>query len=421
LPLGRGKTQALGGGSDYLGSTGPGSYICRMKYARLFLFGSLFCVTSAFGQKERRLVADLDWSAPVGANDLLTIHDALCQAQDRVLPHRFTDESNFGSKFVGRFYRLAKWVLLENVVDQLAFLTQHEVYGHGARVRELYSPEDLTYKVHLFFPYGNGKGETYMSYEAFARTEVTIAGSQASRILAEEQKLRVLPSGRMSYRESNMYLLGMLDLTQYILQTHNAGPASNDISNFLYRVYGEKEDEELKKLHRYAWLNLLDPMQFYAAYNLLANYIRLGYSDMEIPMISIGSYRYLPQFRLGLTPTGYEFFLENYLTDSITTLNAYGALGAHKESYRIGAKIRNLIHLNTLNIDMEFAGWYQDHGQSSATPYGGMINLTPKFAFWRGEYTTWLMIQLGLKTVGFQEGEPIGAGPIFRFGLTFTE
>lgn len=382
----------------------------------LLSFLLLFGVSTAAAQFEKRLIIDKDFSPVAGANDLLTIHEALRSAQEVYLPQRFNEEDNFTSKLGGIAYRLSKSIFLENIVDNLVYLTQHEVFGHGARYRER-GIREHSYYVDLFPPFGTGGG--FASGGAHGPL-TSMSGSQANRVLAHEQRFRLLSAGEMHYRQSNLYLAGMSDLTHYILQTRAGSSLSNDVWSTLYGVYGQEAESVLKDLKTEVYINFLDPLQWYAVYNLLINSLYMGNTSMPIPMLDILGSKYLPQFRLGLTPHGTEFYFENHVVTQQNVWYAYVAATKDLGSHRGGAEVRYVPLTDWLGLDAALHLWYQPEREGIyERVWGMMASVTPSLRLTDGEYKTSLIAQIGLKSRGFIEGEPIAAGPVFRAGLSF--
>lgn len=85
-------------------------------------------------------------------------------------------------------------------------LIQHEVFGHGARVREFGG--EASYELHLFPPYGSGAGLTTWNFEGSLDqgTAVNIAGIEAEELLAEDVRLRSLSDGILNYRDAYIYI-----------------------------------------------------------------------------------------------------------------------------------------------------------------------------------------------------------------------
>src|SRR4051812_50133270 len=72
-----------------------------------------------------------------GATDLLTVQRALSAIEDRWLaPTRF-DESTRLKRGLGIGYRFAKWFAVDLPQDHFVMVVGHEVFGHGARLREI--------------------------------------------------------------------------------------------------------------------------------------------------------------------------------------------------------------------------------------------------------------------------------------------
>lgn len=393
----------------------------------VLLLALLLCAPlTARAQFEKRLIADEHWSAFVGANDLLTIQEALVAGQNEYLPHRFSDESTVASKLGGLTYRVARTVLLENIIDNLIFLTQHEVFGHGARYRE-FGDDDVSYSIQLVPPYGDGAGWTRSSGSYYIGDDsedliASLAGSQANAVLASEQRYRLFSAGVMNHRQSNMYLAGMLDLTHYVLRTNVARYSSNDIANSVYQIYGDRAQERLTTLKKQILLNFVDPMQWYSAYNLLVNNFWFGNDEMSIPMIELAEdWKYLPNVRVGLTPYGTEYFLENYAIHRGSVFGLVLAMDELKEPSRISLNARYVSITDWLGFDTQLQIWRQPRFRGTTDKLSGVLfSMTPSLNLWSNDgRVTSLVVQFGFKSKGFIEGENIDVGPIFRAGLSF--
>ena len=104
----------------------------------------IFCHGHGAIAQARYLVGmDGTLSASMGAENLIAIHRAVYALQDRALKPKLFDETTKARKSAGILYRLGKTALLDNVIDHLPALVQHEVFGHGARFREFGLQGDL--------------------------------------------------------------------------------------------------------------------------------------------------------------------------------------------------------------------------------------------------------------------------------------
>src|SRR5207245_4171361 len=84
------------------------------------------------------------------------------------------------------------------------------------------------------------------------------------------------------------------------------------------------------RLRSLSWINLGDPFTLYSIYAWF-HYIASG-KETRIPMIPIFGLGYLPSVRLGLTPFGPEFFIENYLLDGKRPIYFYIKGGRHSQN-----------------------------------------------------------------------------------------
>jgi len=187
------------------------------------------------------LILDNTYSSKTGANNILALHRGLYALEGKFLRPKWSDEKTLLKKVAGLSYRLAKTVFLDNVLDHLGFLIQHEVFGHGARYRE-FGYKNNSYSIHLLFPYGDGKGwagrgrpEPGSKATAYENIAMIIGGSESNTVLANLLKYVWLKRGSIHYRESIFYLFTANDLWAYIARSKfRAGSnTGNDILSFL--------------------------------------------------------------------------------------------------------------------------------------------------------------------------------------------
>ncbi|MBD3414090.1 MAG: hypothetical protein GF421_06650, partial [Candidatus Aminicenantes bacterium] len=274
------------------------------------------------------VVFDLTQSSRFGAENLLSGHKLIFSLQEKILPPSLTEENTALNKSTGIAYRLAKAVILDNVASHFTYLVQHEVFGHGARYRE-FGYQNIQYELHLFFPWGSGKGWTrgqgapsdhWVTHHEWMMAAT--GGVEANSLLARRLRMNWLQRGQMTYGESMLYLYTANDLLAYIWRTRwkIRGQSGNDILHWLSRLNSYeghlfKEDYPLTldDLCRHSWANLLSPFNYLALYSLFVPYLWNGEIRSEIPMIRIRGLKYLPSLRIGLTPYGTEFIQENYI------------------------------------------------------------------------------------------------------------
>src|SRR5207237_6954167 len=114
----------------------------------------LLAASPASGQ-----VGDAYMTPSVGALNLSTVQHALSAAEDHFLPLKFGDERSRLQLTGGILYRAAKFTLLDVPQDHMLLVVQHEVFGHGARLRELGSGT-IGYGFDAPIPYGAGGAVT---------------------------------------------------------------------------------------------------------------------------------------------------------------------------------------------------------------------------------------------------------------------
>ena len=194
-------------------------------------------------------------STQIGAENLIAFRHGISSMLDRYLKPRWFEEDKKSRKAIGIFYRLSKTVLLDNVIDHLAILTQHEVFGHGSCYRE-FGYKNNSYSLSLFPPYGNGNGyaisgglisnRTITTHE---RIMVIIGGSEANTQLSKSIRSKWLHRGSIKYREAVFYLFSANDLSWYIIRTkqRRLNSSNNDIIAYLRTL------NSLEGFQGYSW------------------------------------------------------------------------------------------------------------------------------------------------------------------------
>lgn len=408
------------------------------------LFASLL-TGSLFAEMSSQLLVDPYFSPYIGAQDLLSLHRGVEWTQDWLLPHPENPRRSFYAG-LGRFSEL---FFFWDPFNATLFTTQHEVFGHGYRVRTLRSEGAKVkgYKIKTPFPYGgSGGGYTRAHFNSKKTTTFELlafdsGGMEASSILANRLKLKWLERGTIDARESSLYIGSELDITQYAwLSMDKMDPGSgNDIVAYVHLLNKTYPHSHLKvrDLKLQSTVTLLDPFTWYALYAWWW-YVFRGVNS-EIPMLSVGSYNYLPSVRYGLTPFGPEYYLENFLVKDRQPIYFYLRAGGHAHQAYVGLGIEHayLWNLDSLPWGLRFDCWYQPHAAfqhkgfslrhlhqehhfhhqpPKGTHLGFALSVIGQKKLWsRGS----LYFQLGGKTIGFLPGEPLQPAVIARVGLSF--
>lgn len=433
-----------GGNPRYTEYPGVGHHSWVPAYSDPELFEWLFSQKkNASAQVQYPLLFDNTYSARIGAHNIITLHRGIYDLENRFLKTRWFDENNFGKKAAGMTYRLAKTILLDNVVDHLGFLAQHEVFGHGARYREFgFVANEFT--LNLPPPYGDGKGwartghlEEEREVSSHEHIAMKFGGSESNIVLSGILRANWLQRGSIHYRESILYLMSANDLSAYILRTKYGlrGKGGNDVLNYLRALNAHEghlleEDYKLTldDLAAQAWINLLNPFQYFSLYAYFKTYLWSGDESFRIPMIQFWGAEYLPSFRLGLTPFGPEFYFENFVLKSGRIFNLYFRYGdpVFHKFWGMGAQAINFVRGERFSVNARMDIWDQPPlllgGETIRESNGGLgvaVLGTIYYRISKDKSLLHLAAQIGYKTAGFFEGEQLAAGIVLRVGISF--
>ena len=348
--------------------------------------------------------------------------------EDTLLPSRLFDERSTLRRSAGASYRFGKLFLLDVPQEAWLFVVNHEVFGHGARLRELFDGP-ITYQIGVPPPYGSVGGSTSFTFDRRPEVEellsITIGGMEANNVNASRIALRAIARGKASYREMLRYFFARLDTTAYILRTDDEPEdEGHDVSDFivlLRRIAGsDLTPDELR--HR-AVIGMADPLLAYSVFGLAWSYVWRGEAEGPVPAIPVGRYRYLPALRLQLTPYGTEWVVDNtFVRDAHATRVAlrFGeapgergfGVSLHRDALWMSRRAR---------IDADVHAWHQPRIQDdgSIEDVNGVAALATVSAPLHAKWMRWasVVVQGGYKMQGFIEGEPLGSGFMLRAGV----
>ena len=422
-----------------------------MKKKRILFLSSLFLFSSLSADPEYQVIGDINFSAYSGAEDIITFQHGLVVGVDKLVgrpPTRRSVKDGFG-----RFFEILAW----DVTNVYLAVVQHEIFGHGYRIRDL-GTEYAKVKGYSFSWDG---AATHFSITDRMTTslESTISsgGVEATAILANRLRLKWLESGKIDGRESALYSFSQQDITDYVLSI-DKGPIlpeenGHDINSYLYLLHATYPNGKLTKgqLKARVLINYLDPFTYFSYY-AQGKFVVNG-RPMNIPMIPIGDYKYLPSVRLGLTPFGPEYFLENFLVKNQNPIYFYVKWGsfANNNYYGFGVEQPHLLSYKGWKLGYRFDAWRQPYilfdkgllsNLSSESSYdfcgGGFIQETPgstpsehdlhkkrigvamsvciEKQIAESAFSTYF--QPGFKTAGFLPGQALRAAPIIFGGVS---
>src|SRR5918993_4911235 len=236
---------------------------------RLAVACLLIHVADAEGQTVPAAVADRHFTPVAGSAVVDLVGTLLGRAEDRLLPPRLFEEDTIVRRSAGASYRFARLFAIDLPVEEWLRVVNHEVFGHGARLREGFDGP-IRYTIGVPPPYGEGGGSTSFQFDRDPSVEellaITVGGMEANNVGASRVAIRAIHDGETTYRDMLRYLLGRLDSVGYILDTDDAlEEEGHDVSDFL-RIVGGVAGSGLRPddLRRRAIVGLADPMLGYA-------------------------------------------------------------------------------------------------------------------------------------------------------------
>ena len=383
-------------------------------------------------------VFDYHFSPKASAASMLSIHSGLQKLLDKA--YKLDEPTILHS--VGRFAELTfGWIPL----NRMAVTTQHEVFGHGYRMRDFGKNigEITGYGIGVPLPYGQGGGVTqFFPTNKATPTHFNLlnaAGMEGTALLANELKKRWFEKGAIDGRQGNLYTSAQHDLTVYSLlmapvenkSKAGTGHDTDSYYHILTRTYPgshmTRSDFRLLSL-----INLMDPMT-YASVNSMWHYIVTGKSLNFSPT-------YLTNFRVGYAPYGPEIYLEHHQMVKDKPIFAYlkGGVFAENRYFGCGLEHRNLWQKNAHTLGGKLDIWthpklHLDNPIEKPKIYDKTIDsyeyqkkpnqlgcsLLGTYRFEKEDQAISTELQAGFKTAGFLPGESIHAAPIIRGSLNF--
>ena len=389
------------------------------------------------------VLVDKDMSPYAGGETLLSLEKSLIDLADYNMDEKyFTDKS-----LAGRLKRALELWVGWNSINCATMIAQHEVYGHGYRIRNTPGMSVAGYSVDFaeIPPFINGAatGFNISDYTTLKEMNVvTLDGVKATEILSQQLKMKWLESGKIDGRQASLYEWTSMDATHYTsistdTKLNDIFADHGDINvyvNYMNTLY-PGANLSVKSLKKKMRANLLDPVLFYTWYAQY-KYI-MGEKEFEMPMIG-GVY--LPSMRCDLAPYGPEWVFQNYFKTkehgpiyaytkwgSLAGLDHWGAgIEAPKlmqwENVSLGACVDyfDQFESNSTLTDREFSKNYRnlvvkDEGVSRVK--GGSALLMGALRV-PGLHNVELLAQLGFKSRGYLPGYPMDEGVIARAGAS---
>jgi len=348
-------------------------------YAPIPVTSSVSAETEPFGP-----VLDRHSSPYVGANAIITGLRGYQWLDDNLFPSTANDTS--GAMILARFGRLV--VVDYALVFGTAMVAQHEVFGHGFRLRE-FGVKPISYKIRPLEGSATFNAAQYNQLSFSEKAAVATGGMEANTVLANQLRVRWVDSGVIDSREATLYFLSSLDQTGYVLDMtsqDNTFSNGHDVAEYIRDVNGwyQRPVVSMSKLKKRAWLDFFDPYLFYSVYSM-GEYVTQGTQQWEYPMLSMGEYRYLPAARMVLAPYGAEYQLSSFIKGPYTIFAnvRYGNTGS-RQSSSVGVEVVNLFNSDLLKIGAKVDVWNQPklftpNASLSSTKLGGAASMIARY------------------------------------------
>ena len=347
----------------------------RAVVVSIWLFTLAPAVARAQEPSRDAVLFDEYMTPAAGAQGLLTIQHLLASAEDRWLPGKFGDETRRPVLALGILYRTAKFVALDMPQDHFLMVVAHEVFGHGARFRELGNGR-IGYGFDAPIPYGSGDAFTSFRGEfpvsPLASLNISASGLEAQHSLADAITESAVSRGRLHYREAWLYFESRITGMTYILTASPHSAPGHDTADYL-KAFEEAcprpcVPSTRKYVQQRAWLALADPLVYYAGYGLAASYIGNGNMTAPIPMIPLGrDVRVLPSLGFALAPYGTEWILRTELNTRASLIGGprrrvtratvrVGNTGA-STTWGVGVRAADVLRVRGLRLDAAVDVW----------------------------------------------------------------
>lgn len=414
------------------------------------------------GQSHSQIAFDETRSEYIGAQNIITLHNALYSFEDKHIRDTLFNESMYpkrgiqswgkrerknildstnistysSHKIGGFYYRMFKLLLVDAPIDWVLTVSQHEVFGHGARFRE-FGFEKNSFNVGIlggFARYGTLR-DGYKSPTPQEYSAIHFSGVESTMLLANNITYRVLLNDTLHYREALLFLFSQNGLASYLRTTKTADSIEpgDDMANYINRMNylfsnSNSKSYTIKKLYNQRGVSYANPLQAYSAFSILYTYLFKGEKQMnKIPMIRFGNVRYLPALNYSLTPFGSQYHFVNYVRYKKMLFCGDFNLGDNTFNTFYGFSVRGFNVVNTKRITMNchVDVWNQPELEleiySSINPTN-KIGQAFKIDFilrpFKGQNRVGLFLQTGYKTKGYIMGEVLAESAIFRIGLS---
>ena len=392
------------------------------------------------GKEDYMIMVEKDFSPYTGSENILFVHEGV----EYIFNWAFSNKKE--KKFISILARLGAMIFIYNPLTDLELVLQHEVFGHGYRIRDIGSDKIRVkeYEIDAPMPYGDGGGSTVFTFNdkltSFEQTAISAAGVEASAILANRLKMKWFTTLKLDPKKAWLYFLAEHDLTAYVLSLNDSAIFVNeghDIQGYLDWLNNTyfTDRVSISDVTKAVLINFVDPISYYAL-GAYFYYIFTG-KDLNIWTINIKNLKFLPNLRLGLAPYGLEYYLENFMSYKNSPIYTYFRAGHHFDNtyWGLGLEYQKILNFNNNFLGFRFDFYRQPKiyskegittwenvqvGYSQSDLNKMIIGSSFYLIFDKNfskKHDLFFHIELGYKTDGFIQGQSLKSSPIFRLGL----
>lgn len=351
-------------------------------------------------------------------------------------------------------------------INYTAMIVNHEVFGHGYRVRDLGKQTAEVHRYSFFPNFGlsSAIAATHMDFNRMPTAQeylaISIAGMEANKVLSHNLELSFIEQGKIDARQSMLWGLTHGDTFNYVFSLENKDIESEGYShdvasyiNFLVKLQpGYKTADQLyKDISQRALASILLNPFLYLNYKAQFSYIfynsAVAIKGFKIPDTQLSFY---PSYNFRLTPFGPENIYECYLWgDNLTPTYLYLREGSFGNQTYTGLGVENnqLLKTSWGTFGGKLDLWLQPQMQKNqnvafdsdayideeklldeialTTPLesrlqpGACASIVYQAPLTKSQQNR-VWVQAGYKFAGYVPGESLRSGLILKSGLNFA-
>ncbi len=371
-----------------------------------------------------------------GASVAAAAGEALAAAEAAFVPERLVEDRGAARRTANVAYRVLKLAAFDLPQEWWLSVANHEVFGHGGRIRELFDGP-IAYRIDAPPPYGAGGGSTSFEPDrepdVAERMAISAGGMEANAVAAGSIARRAFIDGEIAPRAAMRYLAFELDTLAYVWSTGDEPEAEgHDVSGIIgtFNAVAARNGAPVlraRTVRLESLVALANPTIVYAAYGIV-RHVWSGAASAPVPALSIGGASVLPFARFRLTPFGTEWAVAGHLALPRDRVHAEVSIGRGPGStpWRVAAAHSRAAPWRGWHVALDGQVWRQPPLQRTPLPLatamspGGMLRARIERAVvpvWFSRDRATLLMELGVKSAGYVPGEPLRRGAVIRAGV----